>query len=158
MIYDHTVKTIQGEDKSLADYKGKVLLIVNTASKCGFTKQYAGLQALYEKYQDQGLEILAFPCNQFGHQEPGDAEEIQNFCTDTFSVTFPIMEKIEVNGENESPLYTDLKQAQGGLFNEDIKWNFTKFLVDKEGKVVDRFAPQKTPKSLEEPIKALLNK
>lgn len=137
-------------------YKGNVLLIVNTASKCGFTKQYAGLQALYEKYKDQGLEILAFPCNQFGHQEPGDDAAIKNFCTDTFGVTFPVMAKIEVNGEGAHPLYKELKKAQGGLLGNEIKWNFTKFLVDREGRVVDRFAPQKEPRALEEKIKALL--
>ncbi len=115
MIYDHIVQDSQGKDLSLKDYQGKVLLIVNTASKCGFTKQYAGLQALYEKYRDRGFEILAFPCNQFGHQEPGPNQEIQNFCTDLFSVTFPVMGKIDVNGEGESPLYTDLKKSQGGL-------------------------------------------
>lgn len=137
-------------------YKGNVLLIVNTASKCGFTKQYAGLQALYEKYKDQGLEILAFPCNQFGHQEPGDDAAIKNFCTDTFGVTFPVMAKIEVNGEGAHPLYKELKKAQGGLLGNEIKWNFTKFLVDREGRVVDRFAPQKEPRALEEKIKTLL--
>ena len=115
MIYDHIVQDSQGKDLSLKDYQGKVLLIVNTASKCGFTKQYAGLQDLYEKYRDRGFEILAFPCNQFGHQEPGTNQEIQNFCTDLFSVTFPVMGKIDVNGEGESPLYTDLKKSQGGL-------------------------------------------
>lgn len=140
----------------MEEYKGNVLLIVNTASKCGFTKQYAGLQALYEKYKDQGLEILAFPCNQFGHQEPGDDAAIKNFCTDTFGVTFPVMAKIEVNGEGAHPLYKELKKAQGGLLGNEIKWNFTKFLVDREGRVVDRFAPQKEPRALEEKIKTLL--
>ena len=140
----------------MEEYKGNVLLIVNTASKCGFTKQYAGLQALYEKYKDQGLEVLAFPCNQFGHQEPGDDAAIKNFCTDTFGVTFPMMAKIEVNGEGAHPLYKELKKAQGGLLGNEIKWNFTKFLVDREGRVVDRFAPQKEPRALEEKIKALL--
>lgn len=140
----------------MEEYKGNVLMIVNTASKCGFTKQYAGLQALYEKYKDQGLEILAFPCNQFGHQEPGDDAAIKNFCTDTFGVTFPVMAKIEVNGEGAHPLYKELKKAQGGLLGNEIKWNFTKFLVDREGRVVDRFAPQKEPRALEEKIKALL--
>lgn len=156
MIYDYKVRDIRGQEVSMEKYKGNVLLIVNTASKCGFTKQYAGLQALYEKYKDQGLEILAFPCNQFGHQEPGDDAAIKNFCTDTFGVTFPVMAKIEVNGEGAHPLYKELKKAQGGLLGNEIKWNFTKFLVDREGRVVDRFAPQKEPRALEEKIKALL--
>lgn len=156
MIYDYKVRDIRGQEVSMEEYKGNVLLIVNTASKCGFTKQYAGLQALYEKYKDQGLEVLAFPCNQFGHQEPGDDAAIKNFCTDTFGVTFPVMAKIEVNGEGAHPLYKELKKAQGGLLGNEIKWNFTKFLVDREGRVVDRFAPQKEPRALEEKIKALL--
>ncbi len=156
MIYDYKVRDIRGQEVSMEEYKGNVLMIVNTASKCGFTKQYAGLQALYEKYKDQGLEILAFPCNQFGHQEPGDDAAIKNFCTDTFGVTFPVMAKIEVNGEGAHPLYKELKKAQGGLLGNEIKWNFTKFLVDREGRVVDRFAPQKEPRALEEKIKALL--
>lgn len=156
MIYDHIVQDSQGRDLCLKDYQGKVLLIVNTASKCGFTKQYAGLQDLYEKYRDRGLEILAFPCNQFGHQEPGSNQEIQNFCTDMFSVTFPVMAKIDVNGEGESPLYTDLKKFQGGLFGSAIKWNFTKFLVDREGKVVGRFAPATSPQDLEKDIEKIL--
>ncbi len=156
MIYDYKVRDIRGQEVSMEEYKGKVLLIVNTASKCGFTKQYAGLQALYEKYKDRGLEILAFPCNQFGHQEPGDDAAIKNFCTDTFGVTFPVMAKIEVNGEGAHPLYKELKKSQGGLLGNEIKWNFTKFLVDREGRVVDRFAPQKEPRALEEKIKALL--
>ena len=156
MIYDHIVQDSQGKDLSLKDYQGKVLLIVNTASKCGFTKQYAGLQALYEKYRDWGFEILAFPCNQFGHQEPGTNQEIQNFCTDLFSVTFPVMAKIDVNGEGESPLYTDLKKSQGGLLGSAIKWNFTKFLVDRQGRVVGRFAPTTKPQDLEEDIEKIL--
>lgn len=156
MIYDHIVQDSQGKDLSLKDYQGKVLLIVNTASKCGFTKQYAGLQALYEKYRDRGFEILAFPCNQFGHQEPGTNQEIQNFCTDLFSVTFPVMGKIDVNGEGESPLYTDLKKSQGGLLGSAIKWNFTKFLVDRQGRVVGRFAPTTKPQDLEEDIEKIL--
>ena len=156
MIYDHIVQDSQGRDLSLKDYQGKVLLIVNTASKCGFTKQYAGLQALYEKYRDRGFEILAFPCNQFGHQEPGTNQEIQNFCTDLFSVTFPVMGKIDVNGEGESPLYTDLKKSQGGLLGSAIKWNFTKFLVDRQGRVVGRFAPTTKPQDLEEDIEKIL--
>ncbi len=156
MIYDFTVKDIQGNDLSLEKFKGKVMLIVNTASNCGFTKQYDGLQKLYEKYKDQGFVVLGFPCNQFGKQEPGDEKEIANFCTDTFNVTFPMMSKIEVNGENAHPLYKFLKKEKGGVLGDEIKWNFTKFLVDKEGNLVDRFAPQKTPEEIEDDIKELL--
>lgn len=156
MIYDFTVKDIQGNDLSLEKFKGKVMLIVNTASNCGFTKQYDGLQKLYEKYKDQGFIVLGFPCNQFGKQEPGDEGEIANFCTDTFNVTFPMMSKIEVNGEKAHPLYKFLKKEKGGILGDEIKWNFTKFLVDKEGNLVARFAPQKTPKDIEENIKELL--
>lgn len=156
MIYDFTVKDIQGNDLSLEKFKGKVMLIVNTASNCGFTKQYDGLQKLYEKYKNQGFVVLGFPCNQFGKQEPGDEKEIANFCTDTFNVTFPMMSKIEVNGENAHPLYKFLKKEKGGILGDEIKWNFTKFLVDKEGNLVDRFAPQKTPEEIEDDIKELL--
>lgn len=156
MIYDFTVKDIQGNDLSLEKFKGKVMLIVNTASNCGFTKQYDGLQKLYEKYKDQGFVVLGFPCNQFGKQEPGDEKEIANFCTDTFNVTFPMMSKIEVNGENAHPLYKFLKKEKGGILGDEIKWNFTKFLVDKEGNLVARFAPQKTPEDIESDIKELL--
>lgn len=156
MIYDFTVKDIRGNDLSLEKFKGKVMLIVNTASNCGFTKQYDGLQKLYEKYKDQGFVVLGFPCNQFGKQEPGDEKEIANFCTDTFNVTFPMMSKIEVNGENAHPLYKFLKKEKGGILGDEIKWNFTKFLVDKEGNLVARFAPQKTPEDIESDIKELL--
>lgn len=156
MFYDYKVKSISGEDVSMSEYKGKVVLIVNTASKCGFTKQYEGLEELYEKYKDQGFVILGFPCNQFGAQEPGGNEEIKNFCTSTFSVTFPMMSKIDVNGENADPLYKFLKSEQGGILGDDIKWNFTKFLIDREGNVVDRFASQKTPKALEKEVEKLL--
>ena len=156
MIYDFTVKDIQGNDLSLEKFKGKVMLIVNTASNCGFTKQYDGLEKLYEKYKDQGFIVLGFPCNQFGKQEPGDEKEIANFCTDTFNVTFPMMSKIEVNGENAHPLYKFLKKEKGGILGDEIKWNFTKFLVDKEGNLVARFAPQKTPEDIEDDIKELL--
>lgn len=156
MFYDYTVKNIEGKDVSLSEFEGKVVLVVNTASECGFTKQYKGLESLYEKYKDEGFVILGFPCNQFGGQEPGSNEDIQNFCDITFQVTFPMMGKIDVNGEGEDPLYTFLKKEQGGLFGNDIKWNFTKFLVDRKGNVVDRFAPQKSPESFEDSIKALL--
>lgn len=156
MFYDYKVKNISGEDVSMSDYKGKVVLIVNTASKCGFTKQYEGLEELYEKYKDQGFIILGFPCNQFGAQEPGGNEEIKNFCSSAFSVTFPMMSKIDVNGDDADPLYKFLKKEKGGILGDDIKWNFTKFLIDREGNVVDRFASQKTPKALEKEVEKLL--
>lgn len=156
MFYDYKVKNISGEDVSMSEYKDKVVLIVNTASKCGFTKQYEGLEELYEKYKDQGFVILGFPCNQFGAQEPGGNEEIKNFCTSTFSVTFPMMSKIDVNGDDANPLYKFLKKEKGGILGDDIKWNFTKFLIDREGNVVDRFASQKTPKALEKEVEKLL--
>ena len=156
MFYDYKVKNISGADVSMSEYNGKVVLIVNTASKCGFTKQYEGLEELYEKYKDQGFVILGFPCNQFGAQEPGDNEEIKNFCTSTFSVTFPMMSKIDVNGDDADPLYKFLKKEKGGILGDDIKWNFTKFLIDREGNVVDSFASQKTPKALEKEVEKLL--
>ncbi len=140
-IYDYKVKAMDGTDVSLENYKGKVLLIVNTATGCGFTPQYDGLQDLYEKYQSQGFEILDFPCNQFLGQAPGSEEEIHSFCTGRYGITFPQFGKIEVNGKNEEPLYTFLKSQIGGKFGSKIKWNFTKFLVTKEGKVIERFAP-----------------
>lgn len=156
MIYDFKVKAQDGTDIFLSDYKGKVLLIVNTATGCGFTPQYDGLQDLYEKYQKEGLEILDFPCNQFGGQAPGDDEKIHSFCTGRFGITFPQFSKILVNGKNESPLYTFLKSQKGGIIGDNIKWNFTKFLVDRNGNVVERFAPTVTPKQLDEKVKALL--
>ncbi len=155
-IYQFTAKTIDGEEKSLAEYKGKVLLIVNVASKCGFTKQYTGLQELYEKYKDKGFEILAFPCNQFGGQEPGTNEEIKEFCTSNFNVTFQLFDKIDVNGDNAHPLYKYLTSQISGFITDAIKWNFTKFLVDKKGNVIQRFAPQTEPKSIAEQIEKLL--
>lgn len=151
-IYDFKVKDIRGAEVSLADYKGKVLLVVNTATGCGFTPQYAGLQELYEKYGPQGLEILDFPCNQFGNQAPGTEEEIVDFCQARYGVTFPQFAKIEVNGEKEDPLYTYLKKQKGGFMGKNIKWNFTKFLVDREGNVVERFAPTTEPAKIEESI------
>lgn len=151
-IYDFKVKDIRGAEVSLADYKGKVLLVVNTATGCGFTPQYAGLQALYEKYGPQGLEILDFPCNQFGNQAPGTEEEIVDFCQSRYGVTFPQFAKIDVNGEKEEPLYTYLKKQKGGFMGKNIKWNFTKFLVDREGNVVERFAPTTEPTKIEESI------
>jgi len=155
-IYKYEVRMMNGEKKSMAEYQGKVLLIVNTATGCGFTPQYDGLQDLYEKYQGQGLEILDFPCNQFGNQAPGEDEEIASFCTGRYGITFPQFHKIEVNGANEEPLYTYLKSQKGGMFGKKIKWNFTKFLVDREGNVVERFAPTATPESMEEAVKKLL--
>ncbi len=155
-IYDITVKDAQGNDVSLSEYQGKVLLIVNTATGCGFTPQYAGLQELYEKYRDQDFEILDFPCNQFGNQAPGTNDEIGAFCTGRFGISFKQFAKIDVNGENESPLYTWLKQQKGGMGGKNIKWNFTKFLVDKNGTVMGRFGSTKTPEALEKDIANLL--
>lgn len=155
-IYEYQVKDAKGNLVNMNEYKGKVLLIVNTATECGFTPQYKGLQELYEKYQKQGFEILDFPCNQFAHQAPGDEDEIQKFCELKYKTTFRLFAKIDVNGENEAPLYTYLKSQKGGFFNSKIKWNFTKFLVDKNGKVVGRFSPTTKPEKLESKIKALL--
>ena len=149
-IYDFEVKTISGEIISMNTFKNKVLLIVNVASKCGFTNQYEGLESLYEKYKDQGLVILGFPCNQFMNQEPLSEEEIQSFCSLNYGVTFPMFAKIDVNGDQAHPLFKYLKEAQKGLLGiEAIKWNFTKFLVDKNGVVINRFAPATKPESLE---------
>lgn len=155
-IYDITVKGRDGGDVSLGDYQGKVLLIVNTATKCGYTPQYTGLQELYDKYAAQGLEILDFPCNQFGKQAPGTDEEIHSFCTGRFGISFPQFAKIDVNGKNEDGLYTFLKGEQGGKLGGRIKWNFTKFLVDREGRVVGRYAPADKPDALDADIAALL--
>ena len=155
-VYDFTVKTMDGSEKSLGDYKGKVLLIVNTATKCGLTPQYAGLQELYKKYVDQGFEILDFPCNQFAGQAPGSDEEIHSFCTGRFGVAFPQFDKIEVNGENQSSLYTWLKEQKSGVMGGNIKWNFTKFLIDCQGNVAARFAPTKTPAALDKEISELI--
>lgn len=179
-IYDFTVKNDEGKDVSLADYKGKVLLIVNTATKCGFTPQYKELEALYEKYHAQGFEILDFPCNQFGQQAPGSIAEIHQFCTANFNIQFPQFDKIDVNGDNESPLFTFLKSKQGfGGFdmedklgplldnmmrkkdadydkNPSIKWNFTKFLVDKKGKVIQRYEPTDKISDIDKKVAELL--
>jgi glutathione peroxidase len=155
--YDFTAETLEGQPALLADHRGEVMLIVNTASKCGFTPQYAGLEALYRKYKDRGLVILGFPCNQFGAQEPGNAEEIASFCSLTYDVSFPMMRKIDVNGPAAHPLYAWLKgQKKGVLGTQGIKWNFTKFLIDREGRVVGRFAPTATPQSLEGAVEAVL--
>ena len=157
-VYDFSAKLNNGKNKKLRDYKGKVLLIVNTASKCGFTPQYEGLQQLYSKYKRRGLEILAFPCDQFGHQEPGSDGEIKTFCKVNYGVEFPLFSKMDVNGDNEHPLYRFLKGEKGGLLTDAIKWNFTKFLVDRKGKVVERFAPLVTPAQLEKGIEKELAK
>ena len=156
-FYDFSAKTIDGQDTPLTRYQGKVVLVVNTASKCGFTPQYEGLEALYREYKDQGLVILGFPCDQFGHQEPGDEEEIKSFCSLTYDVTFPMFAKVDVNGDKAHPLYKHLKQEQPGLLgSKGIKWNFTKFLIDKSGKVVKRYAPTDKPAALGKDIEALL--
>lgn len=155
-VYNFAVKQTDGSEKALADYQGKVLLIVNTATGCGFTPQYEGLQKLYEAYQDSGFEVLDFPCNQFKNQAPGTNEEIAEFCQLKYHTTFQTFGKIDVNGENEAPLYSYLKSAQGGLLNKAIKWNFTKFLVDREGNVVKRYASQTKPEAIADEIEALL--
>jgi glutathione peroxidase len=152
-----TVTDINGGSRPFGDFLGKATLVVNVASKCGFTPQYAGLEALYRKYRDQGLAILGFPCDQFGHQEPGGEAEIRQFCTLTYEVSFPLFAKIEVNGEHTHPLYRALKASAPGLLGtEGIKWNFTKFLLDRDGKVVGRHAPATEPESLEQEIVRLL--
>jgi glutathione peroxidase len=151
-IYDFKARSLQGKDVDLAEFKGKVLVVVNTASKCGFTPQYEGLEKLYQKYKDQGLMILGFPCNQFGKQEPGTAKDIQEGCLINYGVTFRMFEKVDVNGANEHPLFTFLKKEQGGWFNSNIKWNFTKFLIDRNGKPVKRYAPVVKPEKMEKDI------
>ena len=155
-IYDLKVLNTKGEEVSLSDYRGKVLLIVNTATGCGFTPQYEGLQKLYDKYQGEGFEILDFPCNQFGNQAPGTDAEIGQFCSLNYHTTFPRFAKVDVNGKNEIPLFAYLKKEKGGMMGSNIKWNFTKFLVDRNGKVVERFAPTVTPEKIESHIKELL--
>ena len=156
-IYDLSAKTIDGAEQPLAAYRGKALLVVNVASKCGFTPQYEGLEALYRKLGPKGLVVLGFPCDQFGHQEPGDEAEIKKFCALNYEVSFPLFAKVEVNGPNAHPLYRELKHAAPGVLGtEAIKWNFTKFLVDKEGNVVRRYAPTDKPEGLEKDVAALL--
>ena len=155
-VTEFQIKQADGSIQDLSVHKGKVLLIVNTASKCGFTPQYEGLEKLHQEYKDRGLEILAFPCNQFGQQEPGDADEIKNFCTLNYDVSFPLMEKSDVNGDNADPLWKYLKSEKSGLLGSRIKWNFTKFLVDREGNVVERFGPAVKPEQLKAEIEALL--
>ncbi|XP_062074291.1 probable phospholipid hydroperoxide glutathione peroxidase isoform X2 [Humulus lupulus] len=156
-IHDFTVKDAKGNDVDLSIYKGKALLIVNVASQCGLTNSnYTELSQLYQKYKDQGLEILAFPCNQFGAQEPGSNDEIVEFACTRFKAEYPIFDKVDVNGDNAAPIYKYLKSSKGSLFGDSIKWNFSKFLVDKEGKVVDRYAPTTSPLSIEKDVKKLL--
>jgi glutathione peroxidase len=156
-VHDFSCTTPAGEKRSLADYRGKVLLIVNTASKCGFTPQFTGLEEIYEKHKDRGFEILGFPCNQFGKQDPGSNDEIMEFCQLNYGVSFPMFGKIEVNGAGTDPLYKHLKsEAPGALGTQGIKWNFTKFLVNTEGEVIKRFAPKTTPAQIESELEALL--
>lgn len=156
-ITEIAVTTPEGTQVDLSPYAGQVLLIVNVASKCGFTPQYEGLEALHRRFGERGFEVLGFPCNQFGAQEPGDAAEIANFCSLTYDVTFPVFGKIDVNGPDAAPLYRHLKKAAPGLFGtEGIKWNFTKFLIDRDGKVVDRYAPQTKPEDIAADIEKLL--
>lgn len=156
-VYEFSAKTIDGKARKLSHYKGKVLLIVNTASKCGFTPQYKGLEALYQKYGEQGLAVLGFPCNQFGEQEPGPESEIAEFCEMNFGVTFPLFAKVDVNGADAHPLFKYLTSAKPGLLgSEAIKWNFTKFLVDRQGNVVKRYAPSTEPKEIAADIERLL--
>ena len=156
-LYDFSASRLNGDQQDLGAYRGKVLLIVNTASQCGFTPQYTGLEELYRMFRERGFAVLGFPCNQFGEQEPGDAEAIGQFCQTRYDVTFPLFAKIEVNGDNAHPLYVWLKhEAAGVLGTEAIKWNFTKFLIDREGKVVHRYAPATRPDELLEAVEALL--
>jgi glutathione peroxidase len=155
-IYDFNARLGTGAERRLADYRGKVLLIVNVASKCGFTPQYVGLQRLYEQFRPRGFEVLGFPCDQFGHQEPGSDAEIASFCDRTYGITFPIFAKIEVNGKHAHPLFDWLRQQKGGLLGNLIKWNFTKFLIDRSGAVHGRFAPMTKPETLSSNIEGLL--
>jgi len=155
-FYQFKAKTLQGKEISMKDYEDKVVLVVNVASKCGFTPQYKGLEELYKKYESKGLVILGFPCNQFMSQEPGNAEDIAKFCSLTYGVNFPMFAKIDVNGKNASPLYKYLKTALGGTLGNDIKWNFTKFLLDRTGKPVKRFAPTVKPEDITSDIEKLL--
>jgi len=157
-VYDFDVTTLDGQPKRLSDYRGKTLLIVNVASACGFTPQYTGLEALYRTYHDRGFEVLGFPCNQFGAQEPGSADEIATFCSTKYDVTFPLFAKIDVNGPGTHPLYELLKSSRPGLLGtEGIKWNFTKFLVNGRGEVVARYAPSDTPEKIEHAVRGVLD-
>lgn len=156
--YDFSARAIDGSERSLEAYRGKVLLVVNVASKCGFTPQYGGLEAIHRRYRDQGFEVLGFPCDQFGHQEPGDEAEIAKFCTLNYEVSFPLFAKIEVKGEQAHPLYKWLRRERRGILGtEAIKWNFTKFLLDREGKVLKRYGPTEKPEAIAKDIEAALN-
>ena len=155
-VYDFNAKDLNGNEVDFAQFKDKVLLIVNTASKCGFTPQFEGLEELHQSYKDQGLVVIGFPCNQFGSQDPGSNEEIGAFCQKNYGVSFLMMEKVDVNGDNEHPLYTWLKKQEGGFLTDGIKWNFTKFLINRQGEVVDRYAPTTKPKAIESEIVKLL--
>jgi glutathione peroxidase len=155
-IFDFTAKDIDGNERPLSDYSGKVLLVTNVASKCGFTPQYEGLEKLHETYADQGLEVLGFPCDQFGHQEPGDEAEIKEFCSLTYQVKFPMFAKVNVNGDEADPIYQWLKSQKGGPLGSRIKWNFTKFLIGRDGQVIDRFAPTTKPEKLTADIERAL--
>jgi len=156
-VFDFSCQTPSGQDKPISDFEGKVLLVVNTASKCGFTPQFAGLEELYEKYKDRGLEVLGFPCNQFGKQDPGSNDEITEFCQLNYGVSFPMFGKVDVNGSDADPLFKHLKaEAPGALGTESIKWNFTKFLVDPSGKVIKRYAPKTKPADIAADVEALL--
>lgn len=154
--HDFTATTNSGADKALADYEGKVLLVVNTASECGFTGQYKGLEELYKTYVDRGMVVLGFPCDQFGHQEPGNDEEIAQFCEKNYGVTFPLFSKIDVNGDDAHPLFTWLRSEQTGVLGDKIKWNFTKFLIGTDGKVVKRYGSATKPESIKSDIEKLL--
>ncbi|MFJ5761618.1 glutathione peroxidase [Neobacillus sp. NPDC093182] len=156
-VYDYNVKMTNGEEKSLEDYKGKPLLIVNTASKCGLTPQFKGLQELYENYKDQGLEILGFPCDQFNNQEFDNIDETTQFCQLNYGVSFPMFSKVDVNGDHADPLFTFLKEQKKGLLSKNIKWNFTKFLVDKNGQVVERYAPTTEPAKIKIDLEKLFS-
>jgi glutathione peroxidase len=155
--YDFSARTIDGTEQPLSDFRGKPMLVVNVASKCGFTPQYTGLEALYRKFKDRGIVVLGFPCDQFGHQEPGDESEIKNFCSLTYDVTFPMYAKVDVNGAHAHPLYKWMKGEKSGfLGTEAVKWNFTKFLIDGRGEVIKRYAPTDTPEKIEKDIAALV--
>ncbi len=156
-VYDFSATTMTGTEKSLADYQGNVLLIVNTASECGFTPQFDGLQKLYDAYKDQGFEVLGFPCNQFNNQDPGSNEEIASFCEQNYGVSFPMFSKVEVKGDNAHPLFVHLTQQAKGMLTKNIKWNFTKFLINKQGEVIERYAPQTKPESLKTDINSAIN-
>jgi glutathione peroxidase len=156
-LYEIEVTTIDGRQESMALYRGKLLLIVNVASRCGFTPQYAGLESLYRRYRDEGLVVLGFPCNQFAHQEPGDEATIQQFCSTTYDITFPLFAKVDVNGPNTHPLYRHLKSQQSGLLGSRIKWNFTKFLINRDGRVERRYPPTTKPHHIAGKVEALLD-